>query len=228
MFPNFSFIDAPFNLKYYRAGQPETEIAYMGCRTRVIGNVHDPSREIIYGRGNLSFTTVNLPRIAIRSNGDMDYFFEELDKKIDLIIDQLLERYEIQARKKVKNFPFLMGQGVWIDSDKLNWEDEIREVLKHGTLSMGFIGLAECLKALIGKHHGESEDAQQLGLKIIRHMRQRMDDTSKKYKMNFTLLATPAEGLSGRFVRMDRELLVLLKGLRTGVLYKQLSYSCLL
>mgnify|MGYP003879643555 CR=1 FL=1 len=213
LFPNFSFIDAPFNLKYYRAGQPETEIAYMGCRTRVIGNVHDPSREIIYGRGNLSFTTVNLPRIAIRSNGDMDYFFEELDKKIDLIIDQLLERYEIQARKKVKNFPFLMGQGVWIDSDKLNWEDEIREVLKHGTLSMGFIGLAECLKALIGKHHGESEDAQQLGLKIIRHMRQRMDDTSKKYKMNFTLLATPAEGLSGRFVRMDRELFGSIEGI---------------
>jgi len=213
LFPNFSFIDAPFNLKYYRAGQPETEIAYMGCRTRVIGNVHDPSREIIYGRGNLSFTTVNLPRIAIRSNGDMDYFFEELDKKIDLIIDQLLERYKIQARKKVKNFPFLMGQGVWIDSDKLNWEDEIREVLKHGTLSMGFIGLAECLKALIGKHHGESEDAQQLGLKIIRHMRQRMDDTSKKYKMNFTLLATPAEGLSGRFVRMDRELFGSIEGI---------------
>lgn len=213
LFPNFSFIDAPFNLKYYKAGQPETEIAYMGCRTRVIGNVHDPSREIIYGRGNLSFTTVNLPRIAIRSNGDMDYFFEELDKKIDLIIDQLLERYEIQARKKVKNFPFLMGQGVWIDSDKLNWEDEIREVLKHGTLSMGFIGLAECLKALIGKHHGESEDAQQLGLKIIRHMRQRMDDTSKKYKMNFTLLATPAEGLSGRFVRMDRELFGSIEGI---------------
>lgn len=213
LFPNFSFIDAPFNLKYYRAGQPETEIAYMGCRTRVIGNVHEPSREIIYGRGNLSFTTVNLPRIAIRSNGDMDYFFEELDKKIDLIIDQLLERYEIQARKKVKNFPFLMGQGVWIDSDKLNWEDEIREVLKHGTLSMGFIGLAECLKALIGKHHGESEDAQQLGLKIIRHMRQRMDDTSKKYKMNFTLLATPAEGLSGRFVRMDRELFGSIEGI---------------
>lgn len=213
LFPNFSFIDAPFNLKYYKAGQPETEIAYMGCRTRVIGNVHEPSREIIYGRGNLSFTTVNLPRIAIRSNGDMDYFFEELDKKIDLIIDQLLERYEIQARKKVKNFPFLMGQGVWIDSDKLNWEDEIREVLKHGTLSMGFIGLAECLKALIGKHHGESEDAQQLGLKIIRHMRQRMDDTSKKYKMNFTLLATPAEGLSGRFVRMDRELFGSIEGI---------------
>lgn len=206
MFPNFAFLDAPFNLKYYRPGRPETEVAYMGCRTRVIGNVYDPSREIVYGRGNLSFTTINLPRIALRSNKSINNFFAELDEKIDLVIDQLLERFEVQARKKVKNFPFLMGQGVWIDSDKLGWEDEVREVLKHGTLSMGFIGLAECLKALTGKHHGESEESQKLGLKIIGHMRKRMDEASQKCKMNFTLLATPAEGLAGRFVKMDRKI----------------------
>ncbi|MDR1249887.1 MAG: anaerobic ribonucleoside triphosphate reductase, partial [Treponema sp.] len=165
LFPNFSFQDAPYNLQYYRPEKPETEIAYMGCRTRVIGNVHDSEREVTYGRGNLSFTSLNLPRFALRARGDQDRFFEELDKKTDLVIDQLLERFEIQARKKVKNFPFLMGQGIWLDSDNLNWEDEIREVLKHGTLTLGFIGLAECLKALTGKHHGESTEAQALGLK---------------------------------------------------------------
>jgi ribonucleoside-triphosphate reductase len=213
LFPNFSFLDAPYNLKYYKPGRPETEIAYMGCRTRVVGNVYDPSREIIFGRGNLSFTTINLPRLAIRSKHDLDIFFSELDKKISLVIDQLMERFEIQAAKKVKNFPFLMGQGIWLDSDKLEWEDEIREVLKHGTLSMGFIGLAECLKALTGKHHGESEEAQELGLRIITHMRMRMDEASKEYGLNFTLLATPAEGLSGRFVRMDRNIFGSIEGI---------------
>ena len=206
LFPNFSFLDAPYNLKYYKPGHPETEIAYMGCRTRVIGNVYDPSREIVNGRGNLSFTSVNLPRLGLKHRQDVDGFFEELDKIIDLVIDQLLDRFEIQARKKVKNFPFLMGQGVWLDSEKLGPEDEVREVLKHGTLSMGFIGLAECLKALIGKHHGESEEAQKLGLRIIGHMRKRMDEASKDHQLNFSLFATPAEGLSGRFVEMDRKI----------------------
>ena len=204
LFPNFSFIDAPFNLQYYRPGHPETEIAYMGCRTRVIGNVYDPSREICNGRGNLSFTTINLPRLAIKARGDLDAFFEGLDRMLDLCVDQLLERFEIQCRKHVYNYPFLMGQGVWLDSDKLEWDDEVREVLKHGTLSVGFIGLAETLKALIGVHHGESEKAQVLGLEIISHMRARMDRESDKRGLNFSLLATPAEGLSGRFVKLDR------------------------
>lgn len=212
LFPNFSFQDAPYNLRYYKPGQPETEIAYMGCRTRVIGNVHDPSRETIYGRGNLSFTTINLPRIGLRSNKNINFFFEELDKKIDLVIEQLMERFEIQAQKKVKNFPFLMGQGIWMDSDKLGWEDEIRETLKHGTLSMGFIGLAECLKALTGKHHGESEESQNLGLEIIGYMRKRMDEASRKHGMNFTLLATPAEGTSGKFVKHDRQIFGTIEG----------------
>ncbi|MBR4935017.1 MAG: anaerobic ribonucleoside triphosphate reductase [Anaerotignum sp.] len=205
LFPNFSFQDAPFNLQYYKEGHPETEIAYMGCRTRVIGNIHDRDREITLGRGNLSFSSINLPRIAILANKNIDWFFTELDRKIDLVADQLMERFEIQAKKKVHNYPFLMGEGVWIDSEKLNYDDEVREVLKHGTLSIGFIGLAEALKALLGVHHGESEVAQNLGLDIIGHMRKRMDDLSQKTQMNYTLLATPAEGLSGRFVRMDRE-----------------------
>ncbi len=205
LFPNFSFVDAPFNLKYYKPGHHETEIAYMGCRTRVIGNVYDPTREVCNRRGNLSFTSINLPRIAIESHGDIDKFFEMLDERMDLVFEQLDERFEIQARKKVRNYPFLMGEGVWLDSEKLSWDDEVREVLKHGTLSVGFIGLAETLVALIGEHHGQSERAQQLGLKIIGHMRERCDARSEEKKLNYTLLATPAEGLSGRFVKIDQK-----------------------
>ena len=205
LFPNFSFQDAPFNLKYYKPGHPETEIAYMGCRTRVIGNVYDPESEISNGRGNLSFTSINLPRLAIRANHNIEEFFASLDRMMDLTFDQLYERFEIQARKRVRNYPFLMGQGVWIDGEKLGWDDEVREVLKHGTLSVGFIGLAETLKALIGQHHGESEMAQNLGLEIIGHMRNRCDEKSRETGLNWTLLATPAEGLSGRFVKLDRK-----------------------
>ena len=205
LFPNFSFIDAPYNLQYYKPGHPETEVAYMGCRTRVVANSYDPTREIVNGRGNLSFTSVNLPRIAILSNHNIDFFFEQLDRKIDLVIDQLLDRFELQAQKKARNYPFLMQQGIWLDSDNLKPDDEVREVLKHGTLTMGFIGLAETLKALTGYHHGESKEAQNLGLEIVGYMRQRMDQATKKHGMNFSLIATPAEGLSGRFVRMDAE-----------------------
>lgn len=204
LFPNFSFLDAPFNLQYYK-GTPETEISYMGCRTRVMGNVYDPEREITTGRGNLSFTSINLPRLAIRSKGDRELFFDLLDSKLALVIDQLDERFEIQARKRVYNAPFLMGQGVWIDSEKLGRNDEQREVLKHGTLTVGFIGLAEALVALTGHHHGEDPESQKLGLEIIGHMRGYVDRISNERKMNYSLIATPAEGLSGRFVRMDRE-----------------------
>ena len=193
LFPNFSFQDAPYNLQYYKPGHPETEISYMGCRTRVIGNNYDPSREISYGRGNLSFTSINLPRIAIKMKS-VDLFFKELDRMMQLVSDQLMERFAVQSRRKVKNFPFLMGQGVWIDS-----------VIKHGTLSIGFIGLAETLVMLTGKHHGESDASQELGLKIIGHMREFCDKESKRLGLNFSLLATPAEGLSGRFVRIDKK-----------------------
>ena len=205
LFPNFSFLDAPFNKQYYIEGHPETECAYMGCRTRVIGNVYDPTREIVNGRGNLSFTSINLPRLAIKAKGDMDMFFEGLDRMIDICIDQLYDRFKIQSKKKVKNFPFLMGQGIWIDSEKLSPEDTVEEVIKHGTLTVGFIGLAECLKALTGKHHGESKESQTLGLEIVGYMRKRMDEEARKTGLNWSLIATPAEGLSGRFVKIDRQ-----------------------
>lgn len=205
LFPNYSFIDAPFNLQYYRKGDYNTEVAYMGCRTRVMANVHDRTKEFTCGRGNLSFTSVNLPRLGIEAHGDIEKFFEMLDEKIDLVIDQLKSRFHIQASKKAYNYPFLMGQHVWLDSENLKNTDKVEEVLKHGTLTMGFIGLAECLKALIGKHHGESQEARELGLKIISHMRERMDEESQKEKLNFTLIATPAEGLSGRFIKIDKK-----------------------
>ena len=205
LFPNFSFIDAPYNLQYYREGDPDTEVAYMGCRTRVLGNHYDPSRARTFGRGNLSFTSINLPRIGIEARGSLDEFYKRLYECMDLVVRQLLHRFKIQSAKKVRNYPFLMAQGIWIDSEKLDMEDTIGEVLKHGTLSVGFIGLAEALKALTGSHHGESEEAQQLGLQIIGRMRDYLDAKSEETGLNFTLLATPAEGLSGRFVRIDRK-----------------------
>ena len=205
LFPNFSNLDAPFNLQYYRPGDYNSEVAYMGCRTRVMGNVYDPTREVTCGRGNLSFTSVNLPRLALLAEGDVDKFFGLLDDMIDLVIRQLLHRLAIQSERRVSNYPFLMGEGVWIDSKKLAWDEKIGEILKHGTLTVGFIGLAETLVALTGKHHGESEESQKLGLRIVAHMRERMDEESARQKLNFTLIATPAEGLSGRFVRLDRQ-----------------------
>lgn len=207
LFPNFSFIDAPFNKQYYIPGRPETEVAYMGCRTRVLGNVHDPDRQISNGRGNLSFTSINLPRLAIEATqaGDAKKrFFIKLDTMLECVSQQLLHRLDIQSSLKVRNFPFLMGEANWIDSEKLGPDDTIGDILKHGTLSIGFIGLAECLKQLTGKHHGESPDAQELGLEIIGRIREFCDRRSEETGLNFTCLATPAEGLSGRFVRMDK------------------------
>ena len=217
LFPNFSFIDAPFNAKYYVEGRPETETTYMGCRTRVVGNVC--GEEIVSGRGNLSFTTINLPRLGIKhgilkeEKTDLESFYRELDEKIDLVIDQLLERFEVQGSKKVKNFPFLMGQNVWKGSENLGVNDDLKEVIKQGTLTVGFIGLAECLIGLIGKHHGESKEAQDLGLEIIGHIRKRMDEASEEYGLNFSVIATPAEGLSGRFTAIDRRKYGEIKGI---------------
>lgn len=216
LFPNFSFMDAPFNLQYYKPGHPETETTYMGCRTRVMGNINGP--EIATGRGNNSFTSINLPRLGIKhgiiTNGEFNEagFFNELDELMEIVIQQLIERLQIQAKKKVKNFPFLMGQGVWIGSENLGWEDTLEEMVKQGTLTIGFIGLAECLKALIEEHHGESERAQQLGLKIVRHMREVCDEATEKYHLNFSLIATPAEGLSGRFTRIDKKVYGIIPG----------------
>ena len=227
LFPNFSFMDSSFNKPYFK-GDYNTEVGYMGCRTRVIGNVVDEDKAVTPGRGNLSFTSINLPRLGIKhgivrnDETDMKGFYEELGELMDLVKDQLLERFEIQCNKRLYNFPFLLGQGVWIDSDKLKPNDRLRKILKHGTLSIGFIGLAECLKALIGKHHGESDEAQKLGLEIIEFMRNRCDEYAKEYKLNFTLLATPAEGLSGRFVNIDKAVYGKIKGVtdREGPYHK--------
>ena len=205
LFPNYTFLDSPFNLQYYVPGRPETEVATMGCRTRVMGNVYDPTREIAYGRGNLSFTSINLPRIAIEAKGDEKVFYEKLQAMLELVAQQLLDRFEIQASKHIYNYPFLMGQGVWLDSEKLGNNDDLREVLKHGTLSIGFIGLAETLTSLYGKHHGCAEETQNKGLEILGFMRKFCDAKSQELKMNFSLLGTPAEGLSGRFIRMDKK-----------------------
>lgn len=219
LFPNFVFQDAPFNLPYYKPGHPETEIAAMNCRTRVVSNIHDPNREITFQRGNLSSTSVNLPRLAIEARGVLGAFYAGLDRMLDLCMAQLLERFEIQGRRLARNFPFLMGQGVWLDSELLNPDDEVREVLKHGTLSIGFIGLAEALVALVGKHHGESAESQALGLEIISHMRARTDAETEKRKLNFTLLATPAECLAGRFVELDQERYGILPGITDRAYY---------
>ncbi len=205
LFPNYTFLDSPFNLQYYVPGRPETEVATMGCRTRVMGNVYDPTRQIAYSRGNLSFTSINLPRLAIESKGDEKVFYQKLKDMLELVAQQMLDRFEIQADKHIYNYPFLMGQGIWLDSDKLSLKDDLREVLKHGTLSIGFIGLAETLTSLYGKNHGQDEALQAKGLEIIGFMRDYCDKKSQEMKMNFTLLGTPAEGLSGRFVRMDKK-----------------------
>lgn len=213
LFPNFSFLDAPYNMQYYKPGHPETEVAVMGCRTRVFANDYDKTKQIIPGRGNLSFTTVNLPRLGIEAHGSISKFYDSLDKVVKLIFDQLLDRFNIIANKHVYNYPFLMGQGVWIDSDRLSWDDKISDVIKNGSLSVGFIGLAETLVALIGKHHGESEEALKLGLEIIGHMRELTDQKTAQTGLNFSLFSTPAEGLSGRFVKIDRGLYGSIEGI---------------
>ncbi len=195
--PTFSFMDSSYNAPY------GTDVSYMGCRTRVIANVNGPA--VTDGRGNLSFTTLNLPRIAIKSDRNLMKFYQQLDEMLDLICEQLYHRYQVQGALKVKDLPFLMGQGLYIESEKLGPNDTIEQVIKHGTLSIGFIGLAETLISLVGKHHGESDEAQSMGEEIVAFMRDKTDRAIEKYKLNYTLIATPAEGLSGRFVRMDRK-----------------------
>ena len=227
LFPNFSFLDAPFNKAFYKEGDYRTEVGYMGCRTRVMSDVTDLNNQTTGGRGNLSFTSINLPRIAIkygiclkeRDKADMKGFYNELSEKMELVRDQLLERFEIQCNKRCYNFPFLIQQGVWKDGEKVKPNDRLRKILKHGSLTTGFIGLAETLKALIGKHQGEDEEAQKLGLEIISFMRKKTDEFSRDYNLNFTLIATPAEGLSGRFVNIDRAIYGSIKGVTDRAYY---------
>ena len=208
LFPNFSFIDAPFNYHYYN-GTPESEVAYMGCRTRVMGNLHGDENSV--GRGNLSFTSINLVKIALTSN-TLEHFYEKLDYYMNMTIQQLLERYEFQMKKKAKHFPFLYSQGIWKGGENLFGEDSLEDVLQQGTLSVGFIGLAEALKALTGSHHGENDTAYQIGYEIIRFMRKKMDAAIQEHRLNFSLIATPAEGLSGKFTKQDQQEFGIMKG----------------
>ena len=212
LFPNFTFCDSPFNAQYYKEGHPETEIAVMGCRTRVIGNTYDKDHEQVTGRGNFSFNTLNLPRLGILAKGDLKKFFNDLDNLIDDAIQQLKDRFDYIGNKHVYNYPFLMGQGVYLDSDKYGPNDTIREILKQSSISVGFCGLAECLVALTGKHHGESKESQELGLKLIRHIRKRMDEESKKTGLSWSCFATPAESTAGTFLRKDRKIFGVIPG----------------
>jgi ribonucleoside-triphosphate reductase (formate) len=197
MNPTFSFMDSSFNKAY------GDEVSYMGCRTRVIANRH--GAEVSAGRGNIAPVTLNLPRIALESKGQQELFFVQLDRMLRIAARQLLHRFEVLSRLRARDLPFLMGQKLYLDSEQLGPEDTIRDVIKHGTLAVGFIGLAETLQMLIGKHHGEDQEALQLGLQIVEHMRRRTDSYADEYDLNIVLVATPAEGLAGRFVKMDRE-----------------------
>lgn len=207
--PTYAFMDATFNQEY------GSEVAYMGCRTRVIANRHGAA--ISDGRGNLSFTTINLPRLALKSGGNLETFYRELESLMSLAARQLYHRYRVQSRLRVKDMPFLMGQGLYLDSEKLSPQDQIASVIKHGTLSIGFIGLAETLICLTGYHHGQDPSVQRLGLEIVGFMRKMVDDFAEEYDLNYTLLATPAEGLSGRFINLDRRRF----GVKTGITDKE-------
>lgn len=204
LFPNFSFLDAPFNAVHYD-GRPESEVCYMGCRTRVMSNIH--GEETAIGRGNLSFTSINLVKLGLIS-GSKEAFFEALSYYLDLGVKQLLERFAYQCTKRARDFQFLYSQGVWRGGETLQPEDAVAPILKQGTLSLGFIGLAECLVALTGKHHGENEESWKLGYEIISFMRERMDKAMEEHQLNFSVIATPAEGLSGKFVKKIEKNLV--------------------
>lgn len=205
--PNFSFQDSSFNKPFNVNGE---EVPYMGCRTRVMANINGDA--VADGRGNLSFNAVNLPRLGIKANGDMEVFWASLEDLTRKACNQLYTRYLVQKELKVKDFPFLMGEHLYMDSDGLQKQDTIEKAIKNGTLSCGFVGLAECLYALTGKHHGESEEVQELGLKIISRMREIIDEIAQESELNFTLLATPAESVAGRLLKLDQKQFGIIKG----------------
>ena len=219
-FPNFLNLDATFNQSdAWQADDPKRymhEVATMGCRTRVFENKFGMKTSV--GRGNLSFSTINIVRLAIECMGiknkeeRINSFFAKLDKMLDVTAKQLNERYDFQKTAFAKQFPLLM-RSLWLGADQLNPNDSIEAVINQGTLSIGFIGLAECLKALLGVHHGESDEAQKLGLKIVSYMRERCNEYTEKYHHNFSVLATPAEGLSGKFTKIDRKEFGVLEGI---------------
>ena len=203
LFPNFESLDATYNLQYYKPNDYNSFVATMGCRTRVMSNVN--GLEVSGGRGNFSFVTINLPKIAIESKGDISKFYQIFDKYITLAHDYLLHRLHIIENKKAYNFPFLMGQGVWLDSEKLSPNDSIKEVLKHASLSIGFCGLAECLKEMTGHHQGESEESQKLGLEIVSHLRNITDKYTEEEHRNWSTFATPAESCAGKFQKANQK-----------------------
>ena len=211
-FPNFVNLDATYNFhEKWDINDPERyhyEVATMGCRTRVFENRFGPKTSI--GRGNISFSTINIVRLAIEcmkiedQKERIDEFFKKLDRVLDITARQLDDRFQFQRTALAKQFPLLMSQ-LWNGCENLKPTDTIESVINQGTLGIGFIGLAECLIALTGKHHGESQESQELGLKIVSHMRERVNEFCEKYKHNYSVLATPAEGLSGKFTRRDRK-----------------------
>lgn len=202
---HFSFLDAPFNLRWYRPGEYRTETAYQGNNIRVMENTAEPDCITSCGRGNLSFTSINLPRIALESQNNSVRFFQLLDDRLKLTARQLRQRMDIQSNRRAYNYPFLMGQGVWLGSDALYHDDLVGKVLRQGTLSIGFVGLAEALRVLTGHHHGESPESQQLGLKIIGHMADFMEQQCRETSLNWNLIATPNKGTAMRFARLDRK-----------------------
>ena len=203
LFPNFISIDSSFNLPYFKAGDYRTYACSMGCRTRVIGNVN--GEELFTSRGNFAFVTLNLPHIALMADRDLNKFWKLFDKYIKIAKQYLEFRFEIIARKKVKNFPFTMLQKIYMGTEKLGPDDEVRGALKNATLSIGCCGLAECLIALIGKHHGESEEAQELGLKIIGRLRELTDLFTKQTHLNWSTFASPAESAASKLLRISRK-----------------------
>lgn len=205
LFPNWIFEDAPFNLACYDEKHPELSIATMGCRTRLARSVFEESDKTSVKRGNISFTSINLPRLGILANKNIDKFFELLDEKLDLVHDQLLERYKYQCTADKTEFEYMVKNKTMIGAEEFEKSNNAEDMVKHGSLSIGFIGLAETLVSLIGKHHGESEEAQELGLKIVKHMREYCDKKAEEEKLNWSLLGTPAEGLSNRFTKIDLE-----------------------
>lgn len=225
-FPNFVNLDATYNVhEKWRADDPERykyEIATMGCRTRVFEDRFGEKTSI--GRGNLSFSTINIVRIAIECmpiqdrQERIDKFFSRLDEVLDITARQLCHRYEFQKTALAKQFPLVMSR-LWIGADKLRPTDTVESVINHGTLGIGFIGLAECLVALTGHHHGENEESQKLGLRIVSHMRSRANEYSEKYRHNFSILATPAEGLSGKFTAKDRKSFGIIPGITDKIYY---------
>lgn len=217
MYPNFVNIDVPGNIEYYREGKPETEMATMGCRTKTLAMPDGTGR--VTNRGNIAFTTINLPRIGILAEHKIDKFFELLDQRITDCIDELLERVNYIKTKKVYNFPFLMGQNIYLGAENLGWNDSIEPALRNGTLAVGFIGIAEALKALIGKHHGESKEAYQLALKIVKRIRERTDKATSETGWMFGCFATPAEGLAERFAKIDQKKFGVIEGVTDRKFY---------